>query len=128
MGRLRGELLERAENFAHGILDAVEVASAAPERISFRMLDQITASGTSVGANLYEADEALSLADFRKTLGIVVKELRETRFWLRLMAKRDWIPPAMAIPLQAEAEELRRIVGAILSKTGPLPPGGRISA
>jgi four helix bundle protein len=50
-----------------------------------------TGSGTSVGANIFEADEAMSRPDFCRMLGIVIKELNETRFWLRLVVARKWI-------------------------------------
>jgi four helix bundle protein len=53
-------------------------------------MDQIAASGTSVGANTFEADEAMSRKDFCKALGIANKELNETRFWLRLFVRREW--------------------------------------
>jgi four helix bundle protein len=82
-----------------------------------RVVDQVVGCGTSVGANLSEADEAMSRPDFCKCLGIVVKELNETRFWLRFVAKRKWIPESQLAALQTEATELKSIFGAMLSRT-----------
>jgi four helix bundle protein len=81
------------------------------------VIEQLAGCGTSVGANLCEADEAMSRPDFVKTLCIVVKELNETRYWLRLIGRRDWIKQTRLLPLQQEADELKRICGAIISRT-----------
>jgi four helix bundle protein len=115
MGRLQPDLLERVETFADRILDVVE--ALAPTTCPRRVLEQIAASGTSIGANTFEADEAMSRADFAKTLAIALKELNETRFWLRLVARRTWLPPTRLSPLQADADELRKILGAIITRT-----------
>jgi four helix bundle protein len=119
MGRLQTDFLERVESFCDRVLDVVQSLADTP--CPRRLADQLSASGTSVGANAYEADEALSRADFCKTLGIVIKELNETRFWLRLVARRGWISPERLAPLETEARELKLIFGSILSKSRPTP-------
>ncbi len=120
MGRLQSDFLDRIELFCDRVLDVTEALASSP--CPRRILEQIAASGTSVGTNAFEADEAMSRADFAKTLGIVIKELNETRFWLRLVARRQWIPSDRLLPLQSEADELRKIVGAIIARTrNPLP-------
>ena len=111
MGRLQGDFLERVETFSDRILDFVE--ACCPRRV----MEQIAASGTSVGANTFEADEAMSRKDFVKSLGIALKEPSETRFWLRLLGRRTWLPATRLQPLTAEAEELRRILGTIIART-----------
>lgn len=85
--------------------------------VSRRIVDQVAASGTSVGANTFEADEALSRKDFCKALGIANKELNETRYWLRLFVRRAWVSQPSMESLLAEAEELKRILGAMIAKT-----------
>jgi len=82
-----------------------------------RITGQLVACGTSVGANTFEADEALSRADFAKTIGIVIRELNETRFWLRLIGRQGWIAGDRLAPLLEETESLKRILGSILVKT-----------
>jgi len=120
MGRLQPEFLTRVEEFADRILDVVEALSE--QRRSGRILDQLTGSGTAVGANVFEADEALSRKDFRKCLAIANKELSETRFWLRLIGRRNWIATERLDPLLGESHELKRIIGSILSKTREANP------
>src|SRR5262245_60194747 len=89
MGRLHAQTLEQAEGLADRVPDVAETIER--QRRLRRVVDQVTGSGTSVGANLYEADQALTAKDFMKTLGIVVKELSETKFWLRLIGRRGWV-------------------------------------
>ena len=70
---------------------------------------QLLRSGTSSGANYEEACAAESRADFLHKMQIVLKELRETSYWLKLTAKSF---PTMANDLKAdlgEADELIRI-------------------
>ncbi|MFG0283052.1 MAG: four helix bundle protein [Phycisphaerales bacterium JB039] len=119
MARLSDELLERSESFSDRMLD---VADALEQRhVSRRILDQISACGTSVGANAYEGDEAMTRKDFVKSLGVVVKELAESRFWLRLAGRREWISADRLAPLIDESMELRRIFGTMIVRTRAAP-------
>lgn len=97
------------------MLDVTAALSASKRPL--RVIDQMAGCGTSVGANCYEADEALSRADFAKIIGIVIKEVNECRFWLRLCIRRDWLPEPRLLPLLSEAEELKRLFGAVLTRT-----------
>jgi len=115
MGRLRAEFLERVESFSDRVLRMAEALER--QKRSHRLIDQIAASGTSVGANAFEADEALSRPDFCKSIGIALKELAETRFWIRIVARRKWIAPKRLEPLEAECIELKRILGAMVVRT-----------
>ncbi|MCW5776911.1 MAG: four helix bundle protein [Phycisphaeraceae bacterium] len=123
MARLTEELVERAEAFSHRMLDVAETVER--QRRSARIVDQITGCGTSVGANVCEADEAMSPKDFVRALGVAVKELSESRFWLRLVAKRDWIEQTRLDPLIQECMELRRIFGTMIARTKSRASGGR---
>lgn len=73
MPQLRSEFLERVEGFCDRVVDMAE--ALAEKRHPRRIVDQMVASGTSVGANVCEADEAMTKADFVKCLCITVKEL-----------------------------------------------------
>lgn len=61
----------------------------------------------------------MSVRDFRKCVAIALKELNETRFWLRLIERRAWIAQPRLAPLQDECDQLRRILGTILRNTDP---------
>lgn len=116
MGRLQGDILDRVESLCDRVLDVVDELERA--RVSRRILDQLTGAGTAVGANLFEADEALSRKDFVKCVAIAGKELSECRFWLRLVARRGWLGnPDRLDSLLDECDQIKRILGAILTKT-----------
>lgn len=116
-GRLKPEFLERSETFCDRCVALAEQLDS--DGRFRRIVEQLAASGSSVGANLAEADEAMSLKDFRKCMAIAAKELAETRFWIRLVVRRSWIPSARVESLLDELEQIRLIVGSILTKTKP---------
>ncbi len=115
MGRFRAQTIDRVDAFSYRMMDVAEALERKGK--SRRIVDQIIGCGTSVAANLSEADEAMSRPDFCKTLGIVVKELNECRYWLRLVANRGWVKAHLLDPLQVEAFELKRMFGAMISRT-----------
>jgi four helix bundle protein len=82
---------------------------------------QLLRSGTSVGANVEEAQAGQSRADFISKYSIALKEIREARYWLRLMAESKVVHPSAIDPLIQEASELGRILGAIVSRTKQRP-------
>ncbi len=115
MGRLSEELRSRTESFADRMLDVVDTLEL--KRSYSRILDQMVGAGTSVGANICEADQAVSRPDFAKCLGIAVKELAECQYWLRVCVRRGWLPDTRLAPLQLEAEELAKIFNAMITRT-----------
>lgn len=123
MGRLQQDFLERVERLSDRFVD---VAEELDRQGRFRRItEQIVASGTSIGANTWEADEAMSRPDFAKCLSIAVKELCESQFWLRLIARRGWIPETRLAGLETECCEVRRVIGSIISKTRQNKPRTR---
>jgi four helix bundle protein len=87
------------------------------QRRNRRIIDQLAGSGSSAGANCFEADEAMSPSDFVKCLCVVVKELSETTFWLRLIARRHWISPKRLEALVVETTELKAMFSAMIIPT-----------
>jgi four helix bundle protein len=77
---------------------------------------QLLRSGTSVGANIEEAQAGQSKADFAAKVSIALKEARETHYWLRLIAESGLIEGGELEPLIKEADELAKILGAIASR------------
>lgn len=117
-GRLQPEFIERCEAFSDR---CVALAEQLDRDGRFRrIVEQLAACGSSVGANIAETDEAMSRRDFRKSLAIAKKELVETRFWIRLAIRREWVAQTRLDLLVAELEELKTIVGSILAKTREL--------
>jgi four helix bundle protein len=76
---------------------------------------QASSAASSVGANLEEADAAQSRADFISKCNIALKEARETRYWLRLLAR--FISTKSLDPLISEATEIIAVLTTIVRKT-----------
>lgn len=85
---------------------------------SFKTLgNQLLRSGTSIGANVEEAQAAQSKADFVSKMNIALKEARETHYWLRLLVASQLVPETRLLGLQTETEEVTRIIGAIIANS-----------
>lgn len=78
------------------------------------LMPQILRAGTSVFSNIEEAQGGQSKADFISKMGIALKEARETHVRLRLLSVGSSITESKLAPLIQEAEELKRIIGAII--------------
>lgn len=75
---------------------------------------QIVRAGTSIGANVEEAQAAQSKADFISKMSMALKEARETHFRLRVLSAAEALPEGRLSPLIQEADELQRILAAII--------------
>jgi four helix bundle protein len=75
---------------------------------------QLLRAGTSIGANVEEAQAGQSRADFISKYAIALKEARETQYWLRLIAAAEILPAERLLGLQTEADELGRIIASII--------------
>ena len=71
---------------------------------------QIIRSGTSIGANINEAQYGNSKADFISKLHISLKETAETEYWLRLLFKSEYIDKKMFESLLNDCLELKKIL------------------
>ncbi|MFV2069440.1 MAG: four helix bundle protein [Pirellulales bacterium] len=91
---------------------AGKAADALPNsRMGRHAAGQLVRCGTSPGANYEEACSAESRNDFVHKLRICLKELRETRFWLRLIVKAELLPEIRMSELIDEAGQLCDIMG-----------------
>ena len=78
---------------------------------------QLIRSGTSIGANFEEAHGAHSRREFSCKLSLVLREARETHYWLRLVAASDLAPPEELQGVLNEADELVAIFTTAVRKT-----------
>ena len=76
---------------------------------------QILRSGTSIGANINEAQYGSSKADFIAKLHIALKETAETEYWLHVLEKSDYIDGRMASSLLSDCLEIKRILIASIN-------------
>ena len=86
------------------------VAKLPKNRVGNHVGSQLLRCGTSPGANYEEARGAESVSDFVHKLGIVLKELKESRYWLRVIQRVPLVQPDRVDPLLDECEELIAII------------------
>lgn len=87
------------------------------EKREFILSKQLLRAGTSIGANIAEANGAISTADFSSKISIAYKESLETKYWLRLLQDSFYLEKSIAVDLLERADELSRIMFSILKST-----------
>jgi len=106
------DLEERTAKFGE---DIIEFAKSIPKNlISNPLIIQVVRSGTSIGANYMEADPAESKKDFSHKISLCKKESKETKHWLRMLAKANPDRIEKSRELWKEAQELTLIFSSIL--------------
>ena len=76
------------------------------------MCKQLLRSGTSIGANLAEAECAISKSDFLSKVYIALKETAETMYWLELLYDTGYLNKQQYTSLYTDAEEIKRLLTA----------------
>ncbi|MCC8070859.1 MAG: four helix bundle protein [Bacteroidales bacterium] len=107
-----------SEDFA---LEVVKIVKYLKEdRDEYIMSKQLLRSGTSIGANIAEANCAESREDFIHKLAISQKEANETIYWLKLLYRAQYLPEAKYKPLSDTCCSLLKLLSKIIAtvKTG----------
>ena len=78
------------------------------------MSKQVLRSGTSIGANVREANSAQSKADFIAKMSIALKECDETGYWLELLSRTGFLSREEYISVESDCRELFAMITAIL--------------
>lgn len=110
------DICERTFEFAVRIVKLCQELDKTPG-VSRTLCKQLLSAGTSVGANVEEAQAAQSRADFISKNSIGLKEARESHFWLRLLIAAEIMPEKRLAGLRDEADEIKRILGSIIVST-----------
>jgi four helix bundle protein len=101
--------IARSKQFA---IKIVELYKYLVDKKEFVLAKQILRSGTSIGANLAEAECAISKRDFLSKVYISLKECSETIFWLDLLYETGFITESEYTDIKSDCEILRRILSA----------------
>lgn len=109
------DLEERTAVFSEGLI--VLCKSVAKNVVTTPIISQLIRAGTSIGANYCEANGASSRKDFRNKIYICKKEARETKYWLRLLAKALGETTEENDVLTREVQELILIFSKIAAKS-----------
>ena len=106
---------------------AIDIIHACREmrknKVEYALIDQLLRSGTSVGANIHEAQFAQGTKDFISKLEIALKECNECDYWLDILLSTQSIDKLKSSMLSAECDEIRKIlissVNTLKSKQKP---------
>ena len=84
------------------------------DKKEYTLSKQLLRAGTSIGANIVEAQQAQSRADFIAKLNIALKEAAETDYWLRLLQATDYLTKAEFSSLITDCREIEKLLTAII--------------
>lgn len=98
------KLRDLSMNFSVQIINLVKDLKAKHETV---ISNQIGRSGTSIGANIYEANYAQGKKDFISKLEIALKEANETGYWLELLHRTDYIDDTVYQSLNEQCTSIR---------------------
>lgn len=107
-------LEKRTKKFSITIIRLSSSLPYSPESKVIR--NQVTKSGTSIGANYREANRSRSNADFSNKIKISESEASETVYWLEIIEELEWVESEKITPILAEANELLAIFASISNK------------
>lgn len=105
----------KAYNFAIRIVKAYQ--HLCKEKKEYVLSKQMLRSGTSIGANVAEANGAISEAEFSSKISIAYKECLETKYWLSLLKDTEFINEKTFKSMHDDADEIAKILFSILKKT-----------
>lgn len=108
-------LSEKSYSFAIEIIELCKILMN--QKREYVLSKQLLKSGTSIGANVAEANGAISNADFSAKISIAYKESLETKYWLSLLKDSGYIEIPDFEKLFNNADELSKILFSILKST-----------
>jgi len=106
---------QKSKQFALRIIKAYQYLCE--EKREFVLSKQLLRSGTSIGANIAEAETAISSKDFHAKMYVAFKECNETKYWLELLYLGKYISEKTYLSIYADAEELYKLLASITKTT-----------
>ena len=104
-------IVEKSLDFAVRIVNLYKYLQK--EKHEFTLSQQLLRSGTSIGANVAEGEKGQSKADFRAKMNIALKEANETKYWLTLLHRTDYLTTNEFESLETDINEILAILIAI---------------
>ena len=102
---------DKADDFALRIIRLYNYLKE--HKQEFVLSKQLLRSGTSIGANITEAECAFSKEEFHSKMGIAYKECAESKYWINLLLKAEYITEAQAESLLTDCNELLKLLASI---------------
>ncbi len=116
-GELRMENVILTQSFSFAVRIVKLCTSLANDKKEFVLSRQLMKCGTSIGANVREAQQAQSKKDFLSKISIALKEADETLYWLDLLNATDFLTKEQYVSFYREAASLKRLLVAIVKTT-----------
>src|SRR6185503_19521725 len=104
-------IVDKTFNFA---CDIIDVYKQLVDLKMYRIADQVCGSGTSIGANVREAQRAVSKPDFINKMGIALKEAEETEFWFAVIERKIF---KIEEKLKEDLKSILKILTAIINSS-----------
>lgn len=104
-------VFEKSKRFAVRIINLYKHLNA--EKKEYVLSKQVLRSGTSIGANISEAECAISRKEFLAKMYIAFKECTETKYWLDLLHETDYLRDDEYNSLVADCTEIQKLLSAI---------------
>lgn len=107
----RNGIAEKSFEFAVRIVNLSKFLTA--EHKEYILSKQLLRSGTSIGANVAEAQRGQSHADFLAKMSIALKEANETHYWLKLLYRTSYLSKSQFDSMEQDIQEILSILMAI---------------
>jgi len=105
-------VIEKSKRFAIRIIKLCQFLNK--EKDEFVLSKQILKSGTSIGANIIEAHNAMSNAEFKAKMNIALKESAETEYWFELLYEAEYIDKEQYNSINKDCAELNKLLISII--------------
>ena len=102
---------KKSKQFAIHVMKLVEYLRK--NKRPYFIIDQVGRSGTSIGANVMEAEHAITQKEFLQKMYIAYKESNETLYWLELLLESGYVAPEGYQRLYTECNEIEKMLSAI---------------
>ena len=112
-----GTVREKSMDFSVRIVNACKYLNL--EKNEFVMAKQLLRCGTSIGANIAEAQRGQSTPDFATKMCVALKEASETEYWITLLYRTEYFTREKYESLLADTQEIIRLLTSICKKTNP---------
>ena len=109
------QIVRKSKDFAIRIIRLYQHLNKVKQE--YVLSKQVLRSGTSIGANVKEANSAQSKADFTAKMQIALKEASETEYWLELLMETGYITQKEGDSILLDCQELLKMITAILKST-----------
>lgn len=111
---MKGENIIKTKSYQFAIRVVNLYKFLVEDKKEFVISKQLLRSGTSIGANVREAEHAESKADFIHKLSIALKEANETEYWLDLLKETSYLNNSEYISIQVDIKEILKILISII--------------